>query len=515
MRVISPLNDALVRTGAVLVVFETHGFAASARTPIEVRVPQNGVQPALLEEGNKLTLDIREPCTQLVQLDAIVGGQCVSTSVLFSTVLDATEISNRRFPLPSDAAWGAPTIRIYSQTVKHGNLARREVDHVATSVNNKHGNMGSKTRIVESAAAAMKGPRAGDATQQGLQRSKKLLSLLFVGSLSFDGQKAIWLQQMEHLPRHRFSSTYMTFQNGDPSIEQPASSATTGGASHLGGVLEVRLQRSGVTLIKVPAPRLDVEDWGEIDHFVGSNRGSDNIHAKASQHPGLREAAFSAVLESLKKASGDPALMNPSWAQEMFYYIAQAVTQVSPDVLILGNAKTLGDAVLTQAARWAMGPHGRIVMDFPNINPAPGITADVLATPSHYVARHFTTETLAVMTGAQVVVIPPGVPNERESLVRFKFVMGQGDSKMSGEDCSGLLCRPTCRGGTAGRGSCDPLCTVVGFVGRLAPEKGPALFLSVAKELSQLLPSVRFVVAGDGPLRTALEAMADRIGIAR
>lgn len=451
-----------------------------------------------------------------------MGGQCVSTSVLFSTVLDATEISNRRFPLPSDAAWGAPTIRIYSQTVKHGNLARREVDHVATSVNNKHGNMGSKTRIVESAAAAsgqdgsrtirnpetssqgskgghgrgmrdeaevgrhdsekegsvssttkltwqvdestVKGPRAGDATQQGLQRSKKLLSLLFVGSLSFDGQKAIWLQQMEHLPRHRFSSTYMTFQNGDPSIEQPASSATTGGASHLGGVLEGRLQRSGVTLIKVPAPRLDVEDWGEIDHFVGSNRGSDNIHAKASQHPGLREAAFSAVLESLKKASGDPALMNPSWAQEMFYYIAQAVTQVSPDVLILGNAKTLGDAVLTQAARWAMGPHGRIVMDFPNINPAPGITADVLATPSHYVARHFTTETLAVMTGAQVVVIPPGVPNERESLVRFKFVMGQGDSKMSGEDCSGLLCRPTCRGGTAGRGSCDPLCTVSKFM---------------------------------------------------
>lgn len=56
---------------------------------------------------------------------------------------------------------------------------------------------------------------------------------------------------------------------------------------------------------------------------------------------------------------------------------------------------------------------------------------------------------------------------------------------------------------------------VIGFVGRLAPEKSPGLFLSVAKHLSRLLPSAVFVMVGDGPLRPALKAMTDRMGIAR
>ena len=56
---------------------------------------------------------------------------------------------------------------------------------------------------------------------------------------------------------------------------------------------------------------------------------------------------------------------------------------------------------------------------------------------------------------------------------------------------------------------------VVGFVGRLAPEKGPGLFLAVAEALAKLLPCAVFVVVGSGSLRLALEAMAGRLGIAR
>lgn len=56
---------------------------------------------------------------------------------------------------------------------------------------------------------------------------------------------------------------------------------------------------------------------------------------------------------------------------------------------------------------------------------------------------------------------------------------------------------------------------VVGYMGRLAPEKGPGLFLAVAARIAELIPSARFVVVGDGPLRPALEAMANRLGLAR
>lgn len=46
---------------------------------------------------------------------------------------------------------------------------------------------------------------------------------------------------------------------------------------------------------------------------------------------------------------------------------------------------------------------------------------------------------------------------------------------------------------------------LVGFVGRLSPEKGPEMFLRVARILQHLAPDVHCVMVGEGPLRTELE----------
>jgi len=54
---------------------------------------------------------------------------------------------------------------------------------------------------------------------------------------------------------------------------------------------------------------------------------------------------------------------------------------------------------------------------------------------------------------------------------------------------------------------------VVGYVGRLSPEKNPALFVRVAARLRAQGARARFVVIGDGPLRGELEALADALAI--
>ena len=54
---------------------------------------------------------------------------------------------------------------------------------------------------------------------------------------------------------------------------------------------------------------------------------------------------------------------------------------------------------------------------------------------------------------------------------------------------------------------------VVGFVGRLSPEKRGDLFLSAACRLSSLRPNTHFVVIGGGEQRAELEALAARLGI--
>jgi glycosyltransferase involved in cell wall biosynthesis len=55
---------------------------------------------------------------------------------------------------------------------------------------------------------------------------------------------------------------------------------------------------------------------------------------------------------------------------------------------------------------------------------------------------------------------------------------------------------------------------VIGVAGRLVPEKGVDVFLRAAALVSSVVPSARFVVIGDGPLRAALEDSADSLGLA-
>jgi glycosyltransferase involved in cell wall biosynthesis len=54
---------------------------------------------------------------------------------------------------------------------------------------------------------------------------------------------------------------------------------------------------------------------------------------------------------------------------------------------------------------------------------------------------------------------------------------------------------------------------VVGMVGRLAAQKGPLDFVRAASLVSQRIADARFVLIGDGPLREAVEQLADELGI--
>jgi glycosyltransferase involved in cell wall biosynthesis len=54
---------------------------------------------------------------------------------------------------------------------------------------------------------------------------------------------------------------------------------------------------------------------------------------------------------------------------------------------------------------------------------------------------------------------------------------------------------------------------LVGTVGRLSPEKNIALFVSAAEAIGTVMPGARFVVAGDGPERAALERESAERGL--
>lgn len=55
---------------------------------------------------------------------------------------------------------------------------------------------------------------------------------------------------------------------------------------------------------------------------------------------------------------------------------------------------------------------------------------------------------------------------------------------------------------------------LVGFVGRLAPEKNPAMFVRMAAIVHAERPDLHFVLVGDGPLTAPLHQLARQLGVA-
>lgn len=56
---------------------------------------------------------------------------------------------------------------------------------------------------------------------------------------------------------------------------------------------------------------------------------------------------------------------------------------------------------------------------------------------------------------------------------------------------------------------------LVGFVGRLSPEKGPDLFVRCAQRVHDAHPHAHFVLVGDGPMRGAVQARIAQLGLSR
>ncbi|CAM9914424.1 unnamed protein product, partial [Scytosiphon promiscuus] len=498
IRITSPSNDEVLPFQDTVLTFETRGFTATVNTPIEaslkgpeiVFVPQNGEIPFILTGTTYLTLSSPRPCTQLITLSATVHGQRVSTSVLFSTIPDKAAILSARIPLPADAVWGPRSEAAPSQP------RRPEVSPTAHRSSNTS----------EQGPLDMKGldcqleptPRSNFAVDT---EGARPISLVFVGDWVFDGQKYIWLEQMERLSRARFTPKYLTFHAmHDESKETDASihNWKENGAQ----ILVQRLGQAGVQLIAAQPSMVNVSQVAD-----SSGQQSDTRY--------FEEKIMRMVLDSYDRAAGDPHLMSPPWTRDIFQPMADAIKYASPDVLVIANGQSLTDVVLTRATRWAMGTGGvKIVMDCPNLRPAPGVDIDALATPSHYVSRHPETEAVAAAAGAPVVVIPPGVRGATSDDFPVHPLPDAGGilpPRASGESINEMA---HAIGILEKMDHCHPACHIVGFAGRLAPEKSPGLFMVVAQALAELIPSAIFVVVGDGPLKLDLEATAERLGIA-
>ena len=91
---------------------------------------------------------------------------------------------------------------------------------------------------------------------------------------------------------------------------------------------------------------------------------------------------------------------------------------------------------------------------------------------------------------------------------------GQLSCNPNGVDTDAFRPRPRPDAGLRAERRIPASASLVGFLGRLSPEKGPDVFLRAAMLAQARLPDAHFVLVGDGPLAPALRESIARFGLA-
>lgn len=90
---------------------------------------------------------------------------------------------------------------------------------------------------------------------------------------------------------------------------------------------------------------------------------------------------------------------------------------------------------------------------------------------------------------------------------------GQLSCNPNGVDTDAFRPRPRAANGLRAALGIDKQAPLIGFIGRLSPEKGPEVFLRAAMSLRDTLPAAHFVLVGDGPQEPVLRDFITRFGL--
>lgn len=131
----------------------------------------------------------------------------------------------------------------------------------------------------------------------------------------------------------------------------------------------------------------------------------------------------------------------------------------------------------------------------------PGSLSRLANSLAERLTRGMTDRFIAVSGGLKKALVKNGLPEERITVV------------YNGIDLEALAAsrRP---GEWRAKLGCAEGVPLIGMVARLHPVKGHRYFLEAAREVLAALPESKFVIAGEGPGREAMEQLAGRLGIA-
>jgi glycosyltransferase involved in cell wall biosynthesis len=294
-------------------------------------------------------------------------------------------------------------------------------------------------------------------------KSARRIHVCFWGATNADGQRRIWLDLIKHINPKTFRFSYILSRTGKKKGKD---------------LEDILLSYKNVDVYPSPfnlgftVPKEVLAAEG-----LSSNLGND---------------FYEFITKKLQEAHYNVKKIQSEWVREIYMVMIDAIEPLVCDVLVFGNERgAANDVLITDVARILGYPSVSELMNlFPSSVPQPS----VMIGPSLYALQHQSiTSTVASIKNEshrpELIVLSPAVDTA-------KFNNSRADlTPIRNSKCS------------------DDSCLVVGFIGRLAPEKSIGLFIMAAHAISKANQNVRFTVIGDGILKESLLDLTCRLQI--
>ena len=371
------------------------------------------------------------------------------------------------------------------------------------------------------AQAAAKPPEAkcvGDTCHTSLREQNEApINVCVWGSNVPDGQKRIYLQQMQSLPGRDFQFTYFM------SSESALTAIDAEGAAQSLNDYEQKLlalsQDTDPARPRVKVVRSPLVGFA-IPHSALREPPASELPPDATYNDIMRYMA-----SRYRAAGGDLDAITPAWVAAPHLKTRAALLQHACDVSVHGNIRGVSaEFLITNAARSLGIP---TIAELLNLWVDADAAPDVLVGPSLFSVQHGSVSWLfSARKRDQSCLVTPlplarqlepssdvGLQLQRHACGPASMVISPGvDTQLFDPQRQAL--RPALLH-FPDAVACPPAagCLVVAFVARLSSEKNPGLFLLAAHAALQSHPHARFVVVGGGHLSEHLQILALRLGI--
>ena len=329
----------------------------------------------------------------------------------------------------------------------------------------------------------------------------KQTRLCIWGTFKMDGQKNIFLKQLQYLDRTKFAFTWVA-------AEWPAEVAKGSDSEESKQHADLRSRLSTMSHVKVvysPYATHAINVKQVDEHTEG---GDVPLSSTFQKNESLMHEYISS---RFRLSNGDIDNISPPWVKTLYTLMRTHLRDEMCDIVVYGNSRGLSSNMLITDTARALGIP--TVSELLNLFVNPDTMPRAVVGPSMYSIEHeresFTKSKMTYTDNTRrseqctketdevlSVIIPPSVDIDRFD-----------PDKIEEED---IVYHPHC---TRGQRISTGDCFTIGFVARLSAEKNPGLFLQSAEKILRHNPFIRFTMVGDGDLRPYLENLASRLGI--